>query len=151
MVNLLQFYCKCLPAYVLIDMRKILFCRKMFCHTNSPLVRQKMNVDSLPQPLLIVTSPATILFIITILCQGICFGRSLDVCWALAGVNIVCINELLVPVGLCCYCILYSPVCLVFSFLRNSAFFVCILCVVTGHPLRLLSNRNRWTHQIWSS
>jgi len=33
-VKLLQFYCKCLPASVLIDMRKILFWRKMFYHSN---------------------------------------------------------------------------------------------------------------------
>jgi len=33
-VKLLQFYCKCLPASVLIDMRKILFWRKMFYHNN---------------------------------------------------------------------------------------------------------------------
>jgi len=33
-VKLLQFYCKCLPASVLIDMRKMLFWRKMFYHSN---------------------------------------------------------------------------------------------------------------------
>lgn len=34
-VKLLQlFYCKCLPASVLIDIRKILFWRKMFYHSN---------------------------------------------------------------------------------------------------------------------
>jgi len=33
-VKLLQFYCKYLPASVLIDMRKILFWRKMFYHSN---------------------------------------------------------------------------------------------------------------------
>jgi len=33
-VKLFQFYCKCLPASVLIDMRKILFWRKTFYHRN---------------------------------------------------------------------------------------------------------------------
>jgi len=33
-VKLLQFYRKCLPASVLIDMRQILFCRKLFYHSN---------------------------------------------------------------------------------------------------------------------
>jgi len=68
-VKLLQFYGTCLPASVLIDMRKILFWRKMFYHSNVVLHILAAECRQLSQPLLIVTtSPSTILFIVTILC-----------------------------------------------------------------------------------
>jgi len=50
-VKLFQFCCKCLPASVLIDMRKILFWRKMFYHSN--VVLHILAAECLSQPLLI--------------------------------------------------------------------------------------------------
>jgi len=78
-VKLLQFYCKCLPASVLIDMRKILFWRKMFYHNN--VILHSLAVECRQSITAIADKYITIYDIVhgnNFMLRNM-FGRSLDV------------------------------------------------------------------------